>query len=182
MDTWDVIRTKRAIRDYDSRPIPDEVLQRILNAGRLSGSARNAQPWRFIVVRDAARRHQLSRCGRFARHLAHAPCVVVVCTAAQHRRWAAFDAGRAVQNMVLAAWDQGVGSCVTALHDEKSAREVLKIPESFDIQVAVAFGYPSPAGEGPFHRFIREKVLRITGRRPLSELVYYETWGQTNAP
>lgn len=180
METWEVIRTKRAVRDYDDRPLPERVLHRILNAGRLAGSARNAQPWRFIVVREASQRQRLSRCGRFARHLAHAPCVIVICTDVQHRRWAAFDAGRAAQNMVLAAWDQGVGSCVTALHDEASAREVLRIPDTFDIQVAIAFGYPSPAGEGPIHRFIRERVLRVTGRRPLHELVYYEVWGQTS--
>ncbi len=177
METWEVIRTKRAVRDYDDRPIPEDALRRILNAGRLAGSARNAQPWRFLVVRDPERRRALSRCGRFARHLAQAPCVIVLCTDAQHRRWAAFDAGRAAQNMMLAAWDLGIGSCVTALHDEACARRLLGIPETFDIQVAIAFGYPSPQGEGPVQKFIREKVLRVTGRKPLHDLVYYETWG-----
>jgi nitroreductase len=178
METWTVIRTKRAVRDYDPRPVPEEVIHRVLQAGRLTGSARNLQPWRFILVREEKGKKALSRCGRFASHLASAAFVVVICTEARHRRWAAFDAGRAAQNMMLAAWDQGVASCVAALHDEKCAREALGIPEDYDIQIAIGFGYPSPAGEGPIHRFIRTKVLRVQGRKPLQELVFYERWGQ----
>ena len=178
MDTWTVIRTKRAVRDYDPRPVPEEVIRRVLQAGRLTGSARNLQPWRFILVREEEGKKALSQCGRFAGHLVGAAFVVVICTEARHRRWAAFDAGRAAQNMMLAAWDQGVASCVAALHDEKRAREALDIPGDYDIQVAIGFGYPSPAGEGPIHRFIRTKVLRVQGRKPLQELVFNERWGQ----
>ncbi len=181
METWDVIRTKRAVRDYDDRPVPEAIIRRVLNAGRLAGSAKNVQPWRFILVRDATQKQALSTCGRFARHLAHAAFVVVICTEARHRKWGAFDAGRAAQNMMLAAWDQGVASCVAALHDEACARQVLGVPEEYDIQIAIAFGYPSPAGEGPVQKFIRTKVLRVVGRRPLAELVYYERWGNREA-
>ncbi len=177
METWEAIRTKRAIRDYDTRPVPDSVVRRVLDAGRRAGSARNVQPWRFVLVREQARKKALSECGRFAAHLATAAFVVVICTDAGHRRWAGFDAGRAAQNMMLAAWDQGVGSCVVALHDEPRARELLRVPATYDIQVAIAFGYPSSKGEGRFQRFVRTKVLRVTGRKPLTEMVFEEEWG-----
>ena len=179
METWEVIRTKRAVRDYEPRPVPAEVVERVLQAGRLAGSARNLQPWRFILVRETENKEALSRCGRYARHLAQAAFVVVLCTEREARRWAPFDAGRAAQNMMLAAWDQGVGSCVVALHDEASARTLLGIPEAYDIQVAIAFGYPLAAGEGPVQRFIRTRVLGVRGRKPLDELVFYERWGTT---
>lgn len=178
METWDAIRSKRAIRDYDPRPVPDDVIRRVLDAGRRAGSARNVQPWRFILVRDPERKKALSECGRFAGHLATAAFAVVICTDAGHRKWAGFDAGRAAQNMMLAAWDQGVGSCVVALHDEARARDLLGVPPTYDIQVAIAFGYPSTQGEGRFQRFVRTKVLRVTGRRPLEEMVFEEQWGR----
>ena len=178
METWDAIRTRRAIRDYADIPVPDPIVHRILNAGRLAGSAKNVQPWKFILVRDKERKRALSKCGRFARHLARAAFVVVICTEASHRRWAAFDSGRATQNMVLVAWDQGVGSCVAALHNETCARQLLAVPETMDIQIAIGFGYPSEGGEGAIQRFIRTQVLRVTGRKPLEELVFYEQWGR----
>jgi len=176
--TWTTIRTKRAVRDYDPRPVPEEIIHRVLDAGRLAGSARNLQPWRFILVRQKETRQALSKCGRFASHLAGAAFVVVICTAADRRRWAAFDAGRAAQNMMLAGWDQGVGSCATGLHNEARTRQLLGIPEDYDIQVAIAFGYPAPSGEGPVRRFIRARVLGLQVRKPLHEIVYHERWGQ----
>ncbi len=178
METWETIRTKRAVRDYDTRPVPDEVIQRVLQAGRLAGSARNIQLWRFILIREKATKKALSECGRYARHLAHAAFVIVLCTEGSARRWASFDAGRAAQNMMLAAWDEGVGSCVVALHDETCARALLGVPSEYDIQVAIAFGYPIPSGEGPIQRFIRTKVLGVHGRKPLEELVFHEHWGR----
>ena len=178
METWEAIRTKRAIRDYDPRPVPDEIIRRVLDAGRRAGSARNVQPWRFILVRDEARKKALSECGRFAGHLATAAFAVVICTDAGHRKWAGLDAGRAAQNMMLAAWDQGVGSCVVALHDEARARQLLGVPPTHDIQVAIAFGYPASKGEGRFQRFVRTKVLRVTGRKSLEEVVFEERWGK----
>lgn len=177
-DTWATIRTKRAVRDYDARPVPEAIVQRVLEAGRRTGSARNLQPWRFILVREPANKRALSRCGRFAAHLADAAFVVIICTEAGRGRWSAFDAGRAAQNMMLAAWDQGVGSCPVSLHDEEKARQHLGVPQDYEIQIAIAFGYPSPEGEGPIQRFIRTKVLRVHGRKPLRELVFYERWGQ----
>jgi len=176
-DTWTTIRTKRAVRDYDPRPARD-IIHRVLDAGRLAGSARNLQPWRFILVRESATLQALSKCGRFASHQAGAAFAVVICTAADRRRWAAFDAGRAAQNMMLAGWDQGVGSCATGLHNEARTRQLLGIPEDYDIQVAIAFGYPAPSGEGPVRRFIRARVLGLQVRKPLHEIVYHERWGQ----
>ncbi len=178
MDTWEVIRSRKAIRDYADTPVPEPVIRRILQAGRLAGSAKNVQPWTFILVRNKERKQALSRCGYFARHLAHAAFAVVVCTPVDQRRWASFDVGRATQNMVLAAWDQGVGSCVAALHKGGCARSLLKVPESHDIQIAIAFGYPAEGGEGAIQHFVRTQVLRVRGRKPLSELLFYEEWGR----
>lgn len=119
-DAYDAILTCRAVRHFTETPISDDDLQRILQAGRWAGSAKNVQPWHFVVVRNRARLNQLAECGRYASHLRGAALAVVLVTSPG--RWVDFDAGRAAQNMMLAAWLLGIGSCIASLHDEDRAR------------------------------------------------------------
>ena len=100
MDAQACIRTKRDSRAYTGQPVAEETLQRVLQAGRMAGSSKNTQPWRFVVLRDPGRKAELAACGQFAQHVPAAPLVIAIVLAAGG---GAFDAGRAAQNMMLAA-------------------------------------------------------------------------------
>jgi nitroreductase len=173
MTAYDVIVSKRELRTYTDRPIAEETLLRILDAGRMSGSSRNRQPWHFVVVRDPIRLRDLASCGRFARHLPGAAaviCVVVDSPAAM------FDAGRCAQNLMLGAWALGVASCPATLHREKEAKTFLGVPGDRLIATAVALGYPHSRGRGAVERTAL-RILAGRGRRPLASMVSWERFG-----
>ena len=106
MNIYQTIKTMRAVRQYTDQPVGDELITRILEAGRWTGSAKNVQPWKFIVVKDRETLNRLAGCGNYASHLRQAPCAIVVVTEGIGR--GDFDSGRAVQNMMLAAWGEGL--------------------------------------------------------------------------
>lgn len=169
MDIHSAIRTRRAVRDFTGQPIPDDVLRGILNAGRLAGSAKNKQPWRFIAVRDRDTLQALSECGTYAGHLAGAAVGVAIVTPDPALRWSMmFDAGRAAQNMVLQAWEHGIGSVMATIYEPERARELLKFPDDWHIRVAISFGYPAqdPTARPP----------RKGGRHTLEEVVHWDAW------
>ncbi|MFO7166920.1 MAG: nitroreductase family protein [Chloroflexota bacterium] len=175
MDVATAIRTLRSVRQYRDAPVDDATITRILEAGRWAGSAKNTQPWRYILIKRRDTLARLSACGSYASHLRDAAFAIVVVTPAAAR--AEFDAGRTVQNMLLAAWAEGIGSCVVSLPREAEVREILGLPDEYKVQQSVAFGYPAenvvPTVEG---RPLKE-VLASLGRKPLRELVHYEAWG-----
>lgn len=162
MDAYTCIRTKRDTRAYRSDPISDETLHRILQAGRMAGSAKNLQPCRFVVIRDEGRKKELAACGQFAAYIPTAPLVVAVVIPEDGRT---FDAGRSAQNMMLAAWAEGITSCPVTMHDADCARRVLGLPDTHRVAIALTFGYPAP-----------DEGRRTSPRIPLDELVHYERW------
>ena len=163
MDAYTCIRTKRDSREYNSQPVSDEALQQILQAGRMAGSSKNTQPWRFVVLRDDERKSELAACGQFATHLPSAPLVIAVVLAPGGGD---FDAGRAAQNMLLAAWAGGLTSCPVSMHDRDCAARVLGLPEDHRVAIVLGFGYP--ASEESRHRGV--------SRTPMTELVRHERW------
>jgi nitroreductase len=175
MNTYETIVTRRAVRHFTEQSLPEEVLTRTLEAGRWAGSSKNTQPWQFIVVRARDRLDQLAECGRYASHLRGAALAVVIVTEPGSPR-AVLDTGRAAQNMMLAAWADGVGSCIAGLHDEACARALLGVPEDYDIQLAISFGYPDPDAAPTIEGRPREEILASVGRRPLEEIAHWETW------
>jgi nitroreductase len=175
MDAYKTITTLRAVRHFTDQPLSEETLTRILQAGRWSGSAKNVQPWHFIVVRQWETLERLAECGRYASHLRGAAVAVVIVTETQS--WAAFDAGRAAQNMMLAAWAEGVGSCIATLHDAACARGVLGLLPERQVQAAISFGYPDSQAPRTIEGQPREKILASLGRRSLADLIYWEQWG-----
>lgn len=177
MDAYRCIVTKRDLRTYTEQPLPEEVLTRVLDAGRRSGSAVNRQPWEFIAVTDRLQLHRLSRCGRFAGHVATAAAVVIIVADAGRDL---FDAGRCAQSMMLAGWAQGVASCPATLHHEHAAREILGIPDGRVLAPAIAFGYPHPKGRGRIES-VALKILTGRGRKPLATLVHRNRYGTRNA-
>jgi nitroreductase len=164
MEVFDVIRTVLAVRAYRDTPLPPDVIDRIVQAGRLTGSAKNSQPWHFVVVqqRDTLRRlGELASTGRF---LGQAPLAIAV--AVDKTRFAASDASRAIQSMILAAWADGVGSNWAGFMGLEPVKELLGIPADMDLLAVMAFGYPDqPAGKG------RKK------RKPLGEVASSERFG-----
>ena len=166
--TFDVIRTKRDTRAYADRPIPEEALRRILQAGRMAGSSKNSQPVRFVVLRDQQRKEQLAACGDFSAHLPSAPVVVAVVLLPDG---GPFDAGRAAQNMMVAAWAEGLTSCPTSMHHPECAAEVLGLPPDHRVATALPFGYPAA----------QDQPRPGRPRLPLSEYVHEDRWGRPAA-
>lgn len=163
MDAYKAIIGKRDRRDYDGRPIPEEALHRILQAGRMAGSSSNSQPIRFIVLRDPAQKERMAPAGVGTAPLVNAPLGIIICLEQGRRD---FDVGRAAQNMMVAAWAEGIHSCPIGLRNESVAREVLEVPDDYTPSIAISFGYPA---ENPV---LREPSARL----PLEELVHYDRW------
>jgi nitroreductase len=167
-DVFDKIKSKVAVREFADRPLPEDVVREILEAGRLSGSSKNSQPWHFIAVRDRDTLKALSQTGVYARHLAEAALgVVIVQPEPSPSGSPEFDFGRATQNMMLAAWAQGVGSVMASIYEPEQAAQVLGVPQGYHIAWAISFGYPAK----PF-----KKPPTITGRRAFEDVVHWDKW------
>lgn len=160
MDTWLAVASRREVREYADRDLPEEVVATILDAGRLAGSARNRQPWRFLVVEGEAR-ERLAGAVYVPSNVLGARLVVAIAGKGS------LDTGRAVQNMLLVAWNEGVGSCPNGINDPEAARAALGTDD--EIAIVLTFGYPARERD-PFHRTPEEWSERAD-RKPLDELV-----------
>jgi len=155
MDAFEAVRTLLAVRSYQDRPVPDAVVRRIVEAGRLTGSGMNRQPWNFIVVRDREMLRKLGVVASSGPYVAQAPLAIVVAT--DRSRFAASDASRAIQSMLLTAWADGVGSNWVGFGGLEKSKALLDIPASLDVLAILPFGYPARAvGKGQKQR----KALR----------------------
>ncbi len=137
MDTFLAIASRREVRDYEPRVLPRDVEERILDAGRLAGSSKNRQPWRFDVVPGELLADSVYE----PTNLRGAPFVVAI--AVSGKGPVSFDAGRAAQNMLLAAWNEGVGASPNGISDEPAARAALELDEDERIAIVLSFGYPA---------------------------------------
>lgn len=173
MDAYLAIVGKREVRRYQDRPVPEAVLTQILEAGRASGSSRNRQPWRFVVLTDRARLQEASRF--MARPANVSDCAAAIVVAVTDTR-AAFDAGRAAQNMMLAAWTLGVGTCPNTPMDAAGLRTALGLPPEMVVPTVLSLGYPAPGERRPRHRADPAGVLRRINRLPLAALVHRDRY------
>ncbi len=174
MDAFLAVVSKREVRSYDPRPIPNNLLIRVLEAGRAAGSSRNRQPWRFVLVTEAARLWDLAPSVSRSENVAG--CTAAVAIVLTNPR-AIFDGGRVAQNMMLAAWNDGIGSCPNTVMDEPVAKQVLKVPEQMAFGVILSFGYPATGEPHPQPRADPTGVLARIDRLPLAEVAYKETYG-----
>jgi nitroreductase len=184
MEVYEAIRTRRSIRAYENKPVEEEKLRRVLEAARLAPSAGNRQPWRFIVVTDLKMKEKLKAAKEkmrpppppgapprrlFGGPLETAPVLIVGCALPSESFpgtdfWK-IDVTIALQNLVLAAWEQGLGTCwIGVFHEEEEVKKALGLPEEARVVAMVALGYPAE---------IKEPVK---DRRPLEELVRYNHW------
>ena len=167
MDTFLAVASKREVRDYAGRPIPVDAVQRILEAGRISGSSRNRQPWRFIVVESPSLRERLADAVYAPANVRGAALVVVI--ANRGRGPTAFDAGRAAQNMMLTAWNDHIGSCPNGMPDLDAVAELLDLAEDERPTIVLTFGYPARSRDPQRHEAI-EWIVRAD-RKPFDEVV-----------
>ena len=142
MDAYQCIVSKRDTRAYLDQPIEEEKLRRVLQAGRMAGSSKNTQPVRLIVLRERSRREEVAACAQFAQHLPSAAAGIAICAPSNGSD---FDAGRAAQNMMVAAWSTGIASCPCSMHDQPRVKKTLGLPDDYRVVVVLALGYPNPA-------------------------------------
>jgi nitroreductase len=165
MEVFEAIQTVLAVRDYQDTPVPPEVIGRIVEAGRLTGSSRNSQPWHFIVVENRDTLRQLAPLARTGPYIAKAPLAIVV--AVEETPFAVSDASRAIQSMVLAGWAEGVGSNWVGFLGMNEVKSLLGIPENLNLLAILPFGYPAQQlGQGKKER------------KPLGEVAHRERFGQ----
>jgi nitroreductase len=166
MDVFEAIRIRRSIRKFRPKPIPDEKLEMILEAGRLAPSAGNRQPWRFVVVKDPERKRTLAKAADNQTFIADAGVIIVALGDPEASpRWFRQDPMIAVEHMVLAATALGYGTCWIGAFNEKEVKRLLRIPEELKVIALLPIGFPD---ETPAPR----------ERKPLKEIVFLEKYGE----
>lgn len=164
MSVYDTIRTMLAVREYDGRPIPEEIVQRIVEAGRLTGSSMNGQPWHFVVVQDPATLRRMGELEAHGPYIAQAPLAIAIVL--DKSRFAVSDASRAAQDMLLTAWEEGIGGNWVGFGGMEDIKELLGIPGELQLLAILPFGYPAKAvGQGKKRR------------KSLAEVAHREQWG-----
>jgi nitroreductase len=169
MQTWDAITSRRNVRSFADRRVPDADLDRILEAGRRSPSSQNWQPWDFVVVTDRETLRELAGVWRGAGHVAGSAAAIAVIAPAVHNefRRAQFDLGQATMAMMLAAADLGIGSCHAGVADQALARQLLGLPPDRECAFLISLGYPADRPLAP---------IRTPRRRPFGEVVHHGRW------
>lgn len=162
---FETVRTVLAVREFQDKSIPDVVLRRIVEAGRLSASSINQQPWHFVLVRSRDALGELGALMRTGRYIADAGAAVVVAYE-KKSQYGVSDCSRAIQSMILVAWAEGVGSNWTGFGGLGAVRIKIGLPDRYEVLAIVPFGYPKRAlGKG------KKK------RKPLGEVVSAERFG-----
>ena len=166
MDTYLAVASKRDWRSYADRPVAEDVQRRILDGGRLAGSGKNVQPWRFVVVESEEARQRIAAVVYAARNVAS--CAFAVAIATEGGRYAV-DVGRAMQNMFLVAWNDGVVSCPNGMPDQEAAARALGLDEGWLPVNIPSFGYPRRPLEPESKT--AEAWSAEANRKPLDELI-----------
>ncbi len=170
MNVSEAIRTKRAVRAFQNKPLPPDAIQAILHAGRRAPSSKNEQAWHFIAIQDKGTLAALAQCGTYAEHLAGAALGVAILTPDPLARFQTmFDAGQAAAYMQLAAWELGIGSCPASIYDPQRARAILGFPPEWHLRIALSFGYAADEAK-------LSMPPRRGGRKQLHEIVHWERW------
>jgi nitroreductase len=171
MDTWDVVRSRRNVRDYDDRPIAGDDLERILEAGRRAPSSRNWQPWDFVVVTDRGRLVELAKVWQGAGHVARSAATIALIGPVPSNEFefkrVHYDLGQATMSMAVVAADLGIGTCHSGVVDQDLARELLGHPVDKECLYLLGLGYPSDRPLRPVAK---------PNRRAFDDVVHRERW------
>jgi nitroreductase len=173
MSVWEAVSSKRMVREFDGRPLDPDHLVRILNAGRRAASSKNLQRWDFIVCRDRDHLAELTGVGPYAGHLAGAAVAIALVTpdpgAADSPLSVMFDLGMAAANMMLSAWELGIGSVPATVYEQDLARRLLGYPADRHCEYLLSFGYPAEAE-------VLTRPNKAGGRHALTDIVHDERW------
>lgn len=165
MNVYEAVSTVLAVRSYEEKPLPADAVRRIVEAAHLTGSSMNRQPWHFVVVDDRAMLQQIGSLASSGPYIAEAAMAVVVVM--EESRFAVSDASRAIQSMMLTAWEEGIGSNWVGFHGLDAVKPLLDIPAEMDILAIIPFGYPTKSlGKGK------------KNRKPFDEVVHHGQFGQ----
>ena len=162
---FDAVRTVLAVRDFDDRPLPEGLLDRIAESAHLTASAGNSQPWHFVVVKRREHLQELGRLVKSGPYTANAAAAVIVAYE-KSSSIAVTDASRAIQSMILTAWAEGVGSNWTGFAGLDGVRQAFGLPDTYNVVAVVPFGYPR-----------RKLGLGKKKRKPIGEVVSDEKFG-----
>ena len=167
MEVYQCIRSRLTVRDFKPDPIPTKVVTKMLSAARWAPSARNRQPWHFIVIKNPETLRQIGNIASSGAFIGGAPLAIAVVM--DHANRPELDAGRSLQQTELAAWSEGVGGCVAGIRGEENSRvkELLSVPDDLEMVTVMAFGYPTDAAKVGGKR-----------RKPLSKIAHSECFGQ----
>jgi nitroreductase len=171
MEVQEAIEKRKSIRGYQDKPIPEDKLLKVLEAARLAPSGGNRQQWKFVVVKDAEKRKQLSKAANGQAHVAEAPVVIAgVATAPGNMMMCGVpgypvDLAIAIDHMTLAAIDEGLGSCWIGAFSQDGARKVMGIPDNCLIVCLLTLGFPADEG-------------RPKTRKSLDEIICYDTYSE----
>jgi len=143
MDVFEAIERRHSVRAYLPDPVPQEKLARVLEAGRLAPSAANVQPWHFVVVKDAEKRNRLAEGEKWTGFLAEAPIAIVGCGDKEASpKWCIVDTTIALENMVLAATGEGLGTCWIGSFVEAEVKKLLNLPDKYCVVAILSLGFP----------------------------------------
>jgi nitroreductase len=167
LDIFNTIRTRRTVRNFKPDPIPQEVLHKLLQTARWSPSSSNTQPWHFVVVQNRETIKKLGEIATQGPFIADAPLIIVVLMDGAFRP--GIDAGRAIQQMELFAWSEGMGTCFIGFKEvdqQRQVKELLNIPQEMELVTTLPFGYRAEAPKG-----------KGVPRKPMSEIAHSESFG-----
>ena len=172
MEVYEAVQKRKSVRAYEPTPIPKEIMNRVLEAAWVSPSANNSQPWHFIIVTDPEKRKALSQ-GLYAKFVHEAPTVLVACGDEKASpKWYAVDTAIALQNMVLVATGEGLGTCWVGSFDEDNVKKLLGIPDHLRVIALLPVGYPRDKID-----LVRALNYAMKKRKSLNEIVSQEKYG-----
>ena len=173
MDVYEAVRMRLTVREFKPDPVPDDVVQKMLRAVQWAPSSRNRQPWHLVVVRDKDMLRKIGSIASSGRFVADAPMAIAV--AMENADRPDLDTGRAIQQMELVAWEEGLGTCFVGLRlaeQNRQIKELLGIPESFDLVTVLPFGYRLVEGQGS---------QGMKNRKSMDDIVHWEKYGERTA-
>ena len=174
MDFYEVIRTRRSVREYKKDQIPEGVLKKVLDSARIAPSGSNRQPWKFILIKDTERKKKMVELCEGQEFVAQAPVLIVACGKNIHYnrgKWMGdysmiVDVAIAVDHLTLSARAEGLGTCWIGSFDNEGIKKFLNIPEDVNVVALTPLGYPKDPN-----------VFKETkNRKKLEEIICYETW------
>ena len=170
MNVYDAVRTRLTVRTFKPDPVPDEVIAKLLEAGRLAPSSRNRQPWHFILITDRDLLDEIGRVATSGRFVGDAPMAIAIAMDGADRP--DLDAGRALQQIELVAWSEGLGTCFVGLGEAEQdtrLKELLGVPPAFELITVLPLGYRTDdVGSSG----------RKKNRKPMTEVAHGNRFGQ----